>query len=83
MVYKSVVKIHLFHADIFAVFECSHIHSLEGKEARQMEENKSNELTLEILANFYVAMHENSYSNTVQNDPWDKKHWRSLGLVEG
>lgn len=48
-----------------------------------MEENKSNELTLKVMANFYVAMHENSYSNNVQNDPWDKKHWQSLGLIEG
>lgn len=68
---------------MFAVFECSHLHSFEGKEARQMEENKSNELTLKVLANFCVVMRENSYSNTVQNDPWDKKYWRSLGLIGG
>lgn len=82
VVHRSVAKIHLFHADIFAVFECSHIHSLEDKEAKQMEENKSNELTLKVWARFYVAVHENSYSNTVQNEPWDKKHWWSPGLIE-
>lgn len=40
-----------------------------------MEENKSNELILKVLANFHVDRNENSYSNTVQNNPWDKKQW--------
>lgn len=48
-----------------------------------MEENRSKELTLKVEDNFYVAMHESSYINTVQNDPWTKKLWRSLGLMKG
>lgn len=68
-----VAKIDLLHADIFAVSECSHILSLEVNESRQMEESKSNELTLKVLGNFHVVRHENSHSITVQNDPWDKK----------
>ena len=45
--------------------------------------NGGKQKNVKVMANFYVAMHKNSSVNTVQNDTWDKKHWRSLRLTEG
>lgn len=67
-----IAKIHQFHADTFSVWTFTQ--SLPWSQGiKAMEERKSNELTFKVLGSFHVVRHENCYSNTVQNDPWDKK----------